>query len=269
MDERSAKGVAMRSEEVTVELHDGFAIVDATFVMANPKAARSLEVGFPGAGVKVESGFYVHRPLVGFQAWVDGQPVAAKRKEVSRTYKIGPPGYERTRVHTESWHVFQAAFAAKKDTLLRVRYGVLADLYTGSSYSSAEAFPDATVWYILATGRLWEGPIGEAVVKIVPKGGVKPETLRVRDGSMEPPDRHAEPPPPLMPAYGQREGDGVTLRRAKLEPTQADNVQIIYRPDPARWPKSMGEWWQTGYAEAARRLREAMGAKEDEPVGHP
>jgi hypothetical protein len=263
MDEVAAKGIAMRHEEVTVEVHDTFAIVDATFSMANPGAARTLEVGFPGKGVSVaNAGYAVHRPLVGFQAWVDGQGVEAREKEIRHEYQHGPPKYRRTRVHRESWHVFQAAFAAKKETRLRVRYGVIAEPYTGSSWSTGETFPDASVWYILATGRRWSGAIGEAVVKILPKGGVKPQSLRITDGRMDPPDRHAELAP-VMPDYGKREGDGVTLRRLKLEPSAQDNLRIVYRPDPARWPDTFGAWRESVEEDANRKLRQALGLKDE------
>jgi hypothetical protein len=54
LDTKAAQGISMKHEEVIIELHDAFALVDATFIMSNPGQAKELQVGFPGRGVPLD-----------------------------------------------------------------------------------------------------------------------------------------------------------------------------------------------------------------------
>jgi hypothetical protein len=262
MDARAARGIAMKHEEVIIELHDAYAVIDATFTMANPGKARELQVGFPGNGVPLERGFAVHEPLVGFSAWVGDKAVSSEDKELVHTVEWGPPGSGYKRSRRETWHVFTVPFS-RGDTKLRVRYGVVTKPYTGGGWSSDEKLDDREAWYILATGGRWAGPIGEAVVRIKARGGVKPQSLRVRDGHMKESIAKSQggTVTPVQPAYATRDAEGMTLRREKLDATLADNLQIVYRADREQLPGTRYEW---DTRPATELLRKAMGLK-DEP----
>jgi hypothetical protein len=261
MDAKAARGISMKYEEVIIELHDAYAIVDATFTMANPGKAKTLQVGFPGSGVRLERGFAVHEPLVGFSAWVGDKPVASEDKTLVYTYDWGPPGRGYKRSRSETWHVFTAPFS-QGDTKLRVRYGVVTQPYTGGSWSSDEKLDDREAWYILSTGGRWAGPIGEAIIRVKARGGVKPESIRIRDGHMTEasPKSTGETVPSVLPSYATRDAEGVTLQRKKLEATLADNLQLVYRADRKHLPETE---YERDTGPAAALLLEAMGVKEE------
>lgn len=263
MNEAAARGISMKREEVTLELHDAYALVDATFVMSNPGLAQRLQVGFPGAGIPVGGvPGAEHRPLVGFSAWVSGKRVATAARDTPATSTKGLPGHEVQVTHPATWHVFDADFPAKGEVEIRVHYGVVAGPYFGSSSGAGEKVAESSVHYILSTGARWAGPIGEVVVHVRARDGVDPKTIRVRDLSMKPlpharEDARAEL---ALPAYGRREPDGVTLRRAQLKPTGTDNLEIVFVPDPARVPPRKSPF---DLAPATALLRKVMGV--DEP----
>ncbi|PTL81154.1 hypothetical protein [Vitiosangium sp. GDMCC 1.1324] len=261
MDAKAARGISMKYEEVIIELHDAYAIIDATFTMANPGKAKELQVGFPGRGVPLERGFAVHEPLVGFSAWVGDKSVSSEDKELVYTYDWGPPGSGYKRSRRESWHVFTVPFA-QGDTKLRVRYGVVTKPYTGGSWSSDEKLDDREAWYILATGGRWAGPIGEAVIRVKARGGVKPQSIRIRDGHMTGAiaKSNGETAAAMLPSYATRDAEGVTLQRKKLEARLEDNLQIVYRADRKQLPETQSEW---DTRPAAALLRKAMGLKDE------
>jgi hypothetical protein len=234
IDETKAEGVAMKSEDVIVELYDSFAVIDANFVMNNTTAeARTLEVGFPGLGVMAGKRYSAHRALIGFQAWVAGKRATAEAREKTHTSKGGPPGHEYTKTRRETWHLFSATLPANATTTIRVRYGVLADAFLGDSYGSADRFPDSTVFYILSTGSRWKDNIGQAVVTVRAKGKVPIDSVRVRDDRM-PPARsgraEAEPISPLLPDYAKKGASEIVLTRKDFEPSPHDDLQIVFRP---------------------------------------
>jgi hypothetical protein len=225
----------MLREEVRISVHDAFAIVDATFTLQGPSTPERLTVAFPGAGVPLseglatDMGWKAHRPLAGFEAWVDGKPM--------RTSQV--------REHGGTWHTFEAQFG-RTPSQVRVRYGVLSDLAHPGRFTPGEVpqdGPDATVWYILATGARWKGRIQEAKVIITPAGGVRLEHLSVRDGHMAPVKYSGDAQAlvhvkPFTPPYGQRLADRIELVRRDFEPTQKDNLEIVFTPN---WARRMGK----------------------------
>lgn len=244
--------VEMTKEEVVITLHDGFAVVDATFVMTNKgDADAAINVGFPGEGVVVRGGrgHLAHRPLLGFRAWVDGKNANVEAKKEEIVTKSGPPGREYSKRREETWHVFAALFPKQKATTVRVRYAVLADGYRGDSWRSDEVFQDGAVSYVLATGARWSGKIGEAVVRVKAGKGTALDSVRVRDNKMPPFEKRMKPadkPARVLPAYGKANKSEVVLTRSELEPTVEDNVEIVFR-----W-KTPRRDWRTDPAGAAK-----------------
>ncbi|WNG53598.1 hypothetical protein F0U59_01410 [Archangium gephyra] len=229
MDAKAAQGISMKHETITIELHDAYALIDATFTMANPGPPKELQVGFPGRDVRLTDlqEHAAHEPLEGFSVWVEGQAVPSEAREVERSIPAWPPGSGRTRTHRETWHVFTTRFA-QGDTKIRVRYGVVSTPYSGrSAHKGEQLIGGRRVWYVLETGGLWAGPIGEIVVRIQARGGVKPESIRVRTQARD--TRWKVPKP---------DKEGITLRCKRLDATRSDNLQIVYSPDPQRIPRT-------------------------------
>jgi hypothetical protein len=121
----------MAREEVTLVLHDGFAVVQASFWLSNPGERTTVPVGFPGAGVRVSgAGNGVHRPLLGFRAWVGGAEVASSPEVTSHVTLKGPQGRQYARRREETWHRFDVT-CGPGETEVRVRYAVLSDAHRG------------------------------------------------------------------------------------------------------------------------------------------
>ncbi|MBI4617832.1 MAG: hypothetical protein HY720_29740 [Planctomycetes bacterium] len=228
MDESAAGAVSMESEEVSIELHPSFAVIDATFVLANSGLATTLDVGFPGEGVRIAVGrFSAHRALVGFKTWVNGVSCAA----IARKVQMGAEG---PKTWTETWHVFGIAVPAAGKTTVRVRYGVPADVYFGDSYNTEDTFPDSAVSYILATGARWKGAIGKATFTIRGMDGVSIDGVRVRDDRMPAAPRSGtEPAQAMLPTYGKRADGAIVLSREAFEPAGPDDLQILFQPPGA------------------------------------
>lgn len=260
LDAKAAQGISMKYEEVIIELHDAYAIIDATFIMANPGPPRELQVGFPGRGVRLDipEEYAAHDPLEGFSVWVEGRTIPHEAREIERTSSFS--GFTKTR--RETWHVFTPRFA-QGDTRIRVRYGVVSNPYSGRSAHTGENIIDGRrVWYILETGGLWTGPIGKIVVRIRARGGVKSESIRVRTHARDTRWKIPKPGAPSPSLDMTRDAEGLTLRCQQLDATRADNLQLVYSPNPQRLPP-MKSPWDTGAA--TRLLREALGVQD----GHP
>lgn len=255
-----AASLVMAKEEVIITLHDDFAIVDAVFEMSNEAAEpKTINVGFPGKGVLVRGGrgHLAHRPLIGFTAWVDGKHVASTSKTEEIVTKGGPPGREYSKRREEIWHAFSATFAPNKVTTIKVRYAVISDGYRGDSWSSDELFTDGTVSYVLATGARWSRAIGEAVVRVRVAKGLSLDSVRVRDGKMEPLQKRSkgEKVERRLPAYAKAEKTEVVIRRSALEPTSEDNLEIVYG---LKTPKPMGRVDPQSEAKAQKAAESAL-----------
>jgi hypothetical protein len=252
----------MAREEVQVALFDGFAVVDALFELEATAAAHGLEVGFPGEGTRLEGGRnQVHRPLIGFRAWVEKAAQAVDPKVVEHVTRMGPEGRTYTKRRKETWHTFQLG-PARKGTKrrVRVRYAVLVDPHRGNAWSSDEAFVDGSVHYVLATGAGWAGDIGEAAVFVVARPPVSLESVRVRE--LREPEIEKRPsadvsPAPRMPSGVTRTSKAIRLGRTSLEPDQGDNLQVVFAyPSPRRvvngFPEERAKVEAAALAEAVR-----------------
>lgn len=254
-DNPAALSIAMVKERVVLEVHDDkdgpFVVVDATFTMAAPldksgKAQKPtrLAVTFPGEGVKVGGSYAVHPRLYGFHAFVDGTPVATREEVKTKTTKVGPPDSTYTKTQKETWHAFPAA--VDDNTVIRVRYAVLATPMTYENQTHSK------VQYILRTGSLWAGTIGEAVVEVVAAnvaanvgganvgaGVVDVAKTSLRTMSMSPVSLVSlvsdGPPPPVMPAGAVRSASAITATWKNLEPGDKDDVEVVFPSSHPAW----------------------------------
>ncbi|MEN9800665.1 MAG: hypothetical protein RL653_4362 [Pseudomonadota bacterium] len=252
----------MAREEVQVELFEGFAVVDALFDLEATGPAPKLAVGFPGEGTRLEGGRnQVHRPLLGFRAWVEKAPQPVKAESIEHVTRMGPEGHTYTKRRKETWHTFQLK-PARKGTKrrVRVRYAVLADPHRGDGWSSDEAFVDGSVHYVLATGAGWAGDIGEAAVFVVARPPVSLDAVRIRE--LREPEIDKRPGPdaavtPRMPPGATRTMKALRVGRTSLEPETGDNLQIVFaNPSPRRavdgFPAERAKVEAAALAEAGR-----------------
>jgi hypothetical protein len=252
----------MAREEVQVALFDGFAVVDALFDLEATAKAPALDVGFPGSGTRLGSGRnQVHRPLLGFRAWVEKAPQSVKAEAIEHVTRMGPEGRTYTKRRTETWHTFRLP-PARKGTKrrIRIRYAVLADPHRGSAWSSDEAFVDGSVHYVLSTGAGWAGDIGEAAVFVVSRPPLSLDSVRVRELREPEIDKRAtaeEAAAPRMPPGVTRTSKAIRVGRTSLEPEQGDNLEIVFahatpRPSVDGFPEERAKVEAAAKAEAAR-----------------
>ena len=231
---QDAKTVSMAKEEVVVTLHDGFAVVDATFQMANAGAATTIDVGFPGSGVMVEGGmFRTHRPLLGFTAKVSGKTVESKTKTQEFVTRMGPPGRQYEKRRSETWHTFPVTFPKGQTITVRVTYAVLADAYRGESWGTNQLYADGSVAYVLSTGAGWAGNIGEAVIRVRTTSDLSLQFVAVRDYRMPViPTGLKGGAVPSIPSYARRDKSEIVLTRKAFEPAPNDNIEVVYAWTP-------------------------------------
>jgi hypothetical protein len=249
-DPRAAQAIAMKKEHVVIALHDDqdgpFAVVDATFSMAAPQQTK-LTVTFPGDGVRVGDVYAVHPKLYGFHAWVDGKPVATRADDKTFTTQAGPPSNPYTKTRHETWHTFPASI--DDDTVIRVRYAVAA---TSVAYDQAQGH--AAVQYILHTGALWAGKIGEAVVEVkgvdVDIDATSLRTLAMPQVSLV--SLKSARAPTVLPVGATRTKTSIVYTQRDLEPGDQDDVEVVF-------PRTGAIAWSAGPALEARMEAAAKG----------
>jgi len=166
--------VRMAAEMVDVEVVERgdeiHALVQATFTMTNDGPDASLKVGFPATTTSLFDQLaapdsqgrrfadapvlFSPRAIRAFSVSVDGQELRSWRQEVPAAAQAG---------FGADWLMWEMAFPAAQTTRVDVRYEqVLADRASDRVVQPM---------YVLRTGALWYGTIGEATV-----------TLRASDG---------------------------------------------------------------------------------------
>jgi hypothetical protein len=204
--------VSMDREEVVLEIHPTFAIVTATFFMTGGAVSVTHDVGFPGSGYRHFWG--INRPLVGLSATVDGAPVRVVNK-ITET--------QNTKVE---WHTFSTVFPPNQKTIIRVRYGVVAEpVFTTAAMH---------VPYVLATGAGWKGPINGVHIVAVTRGDVPAEAVQLLIGNgTRGATEDCSPYHCPFPAGWQwtRSREGVTCDIKSLEPNWGDDIDIRYLLD--------------------------------------
>lgn len=231
----SAKDVRMASEDVNITLHPSFAVVDATFVMANDGAETTMDVGFPGQGVMMGKGYSAHTAIHGLRAWVNGTEVKAAAQEIDHVTEGGPPGRGYKRHRVETWHTFKVTFARKGNTTVRVKYGVTAKVHYGDGGYGDTPPPLDEVWYILHTGAAWKGNIGKAVVHVTAAPGVDAASINmVNHGPVPGLSSDEKWERYRLPTGGKRTANGLELEWNAFTPQEADNIQLVFRCDPEK-----------------------------------
>lgn len=151
--------IEMVSETVEVWLHPSFAEVEATFNFHNTSDATEVLMGFPQRKEREgREGFDVTE-LQDFKAYVDGE-------EVEVTFKKQTEPQEG--LNFAGWHTFAVPFEPDQTRTVRNTYrGRLTYLSDGTQIFD----------YVLGTGRLWKGPIGQVDIVVHLQDGLSWENF--------------------------------------------------------------------------------------------
>ena len=203
--------VEMTSERVDVYLYDGWAYVEATFVLHNTGPAVDLLVGFPQEGKDPrDEDNRGHLTIRDFTARVDSTPLPLTYQSAS----TAPAGWKR---HIVGWHTFRVPFAAGQTRTVHHTYLIQPTWFSDGS----TAFT-----YILSTGAVWKGAIGQATLVVHPSGGFRAEDLTVCD----PEDLVC----PQSPRRYSIEKGALVWRFRQLEPSSRDDIAVLARPPQDR-----------------------------------
>lgn len=161
--------VEMRSESIRVVLEPDQARVKGSYVLRNPGAATTLEIGYPDIGDT--RGSHVpevhHEYIRDFVARVDGEDVVTEHRV------LGEPG------RYVVWRVWPLHFDAGQTRTVEVAFvtdtTVNADLmpraYATETRPKLKRKDELrSFWYVLETGAGWGGTIGEARIVIDARG---------------------------------------------------------------------------------------------------
>lgn len=186
----SVTNVQMLWEDVIMTITDNSAAVQAVFRFQNQGAeTESFDVRFP-LGVSVQG------PINDFAASVDGVPAPIMNIQDRRD--------------ASPWATWPTTFPPGVVVEVSVNYTV-----SGYRYNKLTALQEYS--YILATGAGWYGSIGEGTITVRLPYEANRNTVCLGDTCYHRP----------QPEWYTIAGTDVIWRFTDLEPTEADNIEII------------------------------------------
>lgn len=169
-DSATFKKISMAREEVSVLLYPGFAVVKGQYWLQNDEdSTLSFHVGYP-----VNAMMYHDDPegntaniwfpdLYSLRVKINGIPVEVKL-DSSLRYGQTLDGLEC------DWYVWSNEFPAHAETLVEVYF--LVNTNEAQILQGYDKNHDQVFMYVLETGSIWKGAIGEGIVKIQGRGGI-------------------------------------------------------------------------------------------------
>lgn len=168
-DSSTYKQISMAREEISVLIFPGFAVVKGSYWMANKTDQMiSTHVGYPvnhiiqsdGAQSVAEVWF---GEFYGLKVLVNGQQQGVALDTSLRNRQAG--GYRPV-----DWFVWENSFEPNSQTLIEVYFIVNTnEAHILQGYDSSY---DQVFMYLLESGAVWQGPIGEGIVKMKGTDGV-------------------------------------------------------------------------------------------------
>jgi hypothetical protein len=157
-----SRSVVMVAEEVVLDIADPRVVHGVcTFIFTNTGAPESLLVGFPdmsAAGTSVSDSLLSGPSIHDLKVTVDGHAVVTKL--LPRAEARGVSRGQQTSWGRFDWvHTWPCYFDAGQTRVLRTEY---------RHPTSIVVSHPCIVHYILTTGASWSGPIGKAVVRVIP-----------------------------------------------------------------------------------------------------
>lgn len=168
-DSSTYKQVSMVQEEISVLLFPGFAVVKGSYWMVNKTDQMiSTHVGYPvnhiiqsdGAQSVAEVWF---PEFYGLQVLVNGQQHEVALDTSLRSRQAG--GYRPV-----DWFVWETSFEPNSQTLIEVYF--IVNTNEAHILQGYDINYDQVFMYLLESGAVWEGPIGEGIVKMKGMDGV-------------------------------------------------------------------------------------------------
>lgn len=192
--------------------HDMHALVDAVFQMRNlGEADEAFDVWFPLAALTRIPGLLPDEPenyIRDFQVWIDGEPRDTKKVMAP---DVSDPSRE------SAWARFPVSFPAGQDVIVRVSY----------SFYPTGRHPFGGFEYILQTGAVWKGTIGQAIITITLPYTITPENVSLSGRSI---GLALQP----QPEGYVIEDNVIRWQFTDLEPTVEDNIFLDVL-EPVRW----------------------------------
>ena len=161
----TSRSVRMTAEEVVLDLTEtGVVHGNCTFVFTNAGGPESLLIGFPDRGRDIDdsplpdslaSGPSIYDLLVS----VDGQEVLTTLVPIERDGNISRAA-RAARLGGFSWvHTWPCFFDSMQTRILHTEY---------RHPTSIGIWDPCMLHYVLSTGASWAGPIGKALIRVVP-----------------------------------------------------------------------------------------------------
>jgi hypothetical protein len=143
----SHPSIRMVREKVDAKIGWDGVKVRCEFVFKNEGPATTVEMGFPERSWGDSAKPIVTTEFKGFNSWVDGKSVSTKLI----------PSVRSQSMEYEAWHVKDVRFGKNQTR-------TVVDEYT--SPLGGDSIGGSFFSYVLRTGKIWKGNIGEAVVTV-------------------------------------------------------------------------------------------------------
>lgn len=169
-DSAAFKQISMAREEISILLYPGFAVVKGSYWMANnTDSLLTSHIGYPVNRIVQNNADHAYRAEVWFPEFYGLKALSNGQQQsvlIDSSLRYGESsGYDRV-----DWYVWKASFAPQSQTLIEVYFIVNtneAQILEGYDRNSDQVF-----MYLLESGAVWQGPIGEGIVKIKGMDGV-------------------------------------------------------------------------------------------------
>lgn len=170
-DSAAFKQISMAKEEISILLYPGFAVVKGSYWMANTTdSVVTSHIGYPvnhiiqndGTGGSTAEVWFPE--FYGLKALLNGQQRSVVLDSSLRYAESSH--YDRV-----DWYVWEASFAPQSQTLIEVYF--IVNTNEAQILQGYDKNYDQVFMYLLESGSVWKGPIGEGVVKMKGMDGVQ------------------------------------------------------------------------------------------------
>ncbi len=139
--------IEMSKEHVTITMLKDSAIVKCKFWFYNKGTQKSRSVGFPNSWADPPQ---ASTPLKNFRTWINGVETKVHMK-YERVIEVEDD--DTMPVTDKDWFVWTTEFKPNDTTVIENQYT--------ANYSRCNGTREASIYYVLGTGRTWEGCIGK------------------------------------------------------------------------------------------------------------
>lgn len=169
-DSAAFKQISMAREEISILLYPGFAVVKGSYWMVNhTDTMLTSHIGYPvnhiiqrnGEGSSTAEVWFPE--FYGLKALSNGQQQSVLLDSSLRYGESS--GYDRV-----DWYVWEASFEPQSQTLIEVYF--IVNTNEAQILQGYDKNYDQVFMYLLESGAVWQGPIGEGIVKMKGMDGI-------------------------------------------------------------------------------------------------